>query len=104
MSKTETIGEFFIKLGLDADGIDEKINNVISNIGNSLNSLVTGIIAPALAGLASADFVKQFADEMTQVDKLSQSLNISVESLSAWRQAAEMAGIEAMRSANFLQI
>lgn len=95
MSKTETIGEFFIKLGLDADGIDEKINNVISNIGNSLNSLVTGIIAPALAGLASADFVKQFADEMTQVDKLSQSLNISVESLSAWRQAAEMAGIEA---------
>lgn len=95
MANRETVGEFLIELGLDADDIDKKLNTIVRNVGNSLNNLVTGFVAPALAGLASADFVQQFADEITQVDRLSESLGISVEKLSAWRTAAEMAGVEA---------
>ena len=95
MAGSETIGEFFIRLGLDADDIDKKIKNVVSNISDGLNKLVTGALIPAIAGFASTDFVKQFADEITQVDRLSESLGMSVEQLSAWRTAAEMAGIEA---------
>lgn len=91
----DTVGEFLIKLGLDADNIDKQLNNVIGNVRSGLTNLMTGVVAPALAGLASGELVQQFADDITQVDKLSKSLGMSVESLSAWRTAAEMAGVEA---------
>lgn len=95
MSGRETVGEFLIKLGLDADNIDKQLNNVIGNVRSGLSNLMTGVVAPAFAGLASGELVQQFADDITQVDKLSKSLGMSVESLSAWRTAAEMAGVEA---------
>lgn len=91
----DTVGEFLIKLGLDADNIDKQLNNVIDNVRGGLSNLMTGVVAPALAGLASGELVQQFADDITQVDKLSKSLGMSVEQLSAWRTAAEMAGVEA---------
>lgn len=91
----DTVGEFLIKLGLDADNIDKQLNNVIGNVRSGLTNLMTGVVAPALAGLASGELVQQFADDITQVDKLSKSLGVSVEQLSAWRTAAEMAGVEA---------
>lgn len=95
MAGRETVGEFLIKLGLDADNIDKQLNNVIGNVRSGLTNLMTGVVAPALAGLASGELVQQFADDITQVDKLSKSLGMSVEQLSAWRTAAEMAGVEA---------
>lgn len=95
MASSETVGEFLIKMGIDADGVDRKVNNIVNNIGNSINNLVTGVLAPAMAGLASFDFVQSFADEITQVDRLSESLGVNIEQLSAWRTAAEMAGVEA---------
>ena len=95
MASTETIGEFLIKLGLDADNIDKQLNNVIGNVKSGLSNLMTGVVAPAFAGLVSGELVQQFADDITQVDKLSKSLGVSVEQLSAWRTAAEMAGVEA---------
>lgn len=91
----DTVGEFLIKLGLDADNIDKQLNNVIGNVRSGLTNLMTGVVAPALAGLASGELVQQFANDITQVDKLSKSLGMSVEQLSAWRTAAEMAGVEA---------
>ena len=91
----ETVGEFLIKLGLDANNIDRQLNSVIDNVRGGLSNLMTGVVAPALAGLASGQMVQQFADEITQVDRLSESLGVSVENLSAWRTAAEMAGVEA---------
>lgn len=91
----DTVGEFLIKLGLDADNIDKQLNNVIGNVRSGLTNLMTSVVAPALAGLASGELVQQFADDITQVDKLSKSLGMSVEQLSAWRTAAEMAGVEA---------
>lgn len=95
MASSETVGEFLIKMGIDADGVDRKVNNIVNNIGNSINNLVTGVLAPAMAGLASFNFVQSFADEITQVDRLSESLGVNIEQLSAWRMAAEMAGVEA---------
>lgn len=95
MASSETVGEFLIKMGIDADGVDRKVNNIVNNIGNSINNLVTGVLAPAMAGLASFNFVQSFADEITQVDRLSESLGVNIEQLSAWRTAAEMAGVEA---------
>ena len=91
----DTVGEFLIKLGLDADNLDRQLNSVIDNVRGGLSNLMTGVVAPALAGLASGQMVQQFADEITQVDRLSESLGVSVENLSAWRTAAEMAGVEA---------
>lgn len=95
MASSETVGEFLIKMGVDADGVDRKVNDVVNNIGNSINNFVTGVLAPAMAGLASFNFVQSFADEITQVDRLSESLGVNIEQLSAWRTAAEMAGVEA---------
>ena len=91
----DTVGEFLIKLGLDVDNLDRQLNSVIDNVRGGLSNLMTGVVAPALAGLASGQMVQQFADEITQVDRLSESLGVSVENLSAWRTAAEMAGVEA---------
>ena len=95
MASSETVGEFLIKMGIDADGVDRKVNDVVNNIGKSINNFVTGVLAPAMAGLASFNFVQSFADEITQVDRLSESLGVNIEQLSAWRTAAEMAGVEA---------
>lgn len=95
MASSETVGEFLIKMGVDADGVDRKVNDVVNNIGNSINNLVTGVLAPAMAGLASLDFFKTMSDDIVQVDRLSESLGMNIEKFSAWQNAAELAGVEA---------
>ena len=91
----DTVGEFLIKLGLDANGLDKQLNSVVGNVKNGLSNLMSGVVGPALAGLAGAGFVQSFADEITQVSSLSDALGVNIETLSAWRTAAEMAGVEA---------
>lgn len=95
MASSETVGEFLIKMGVDADGVDRKVNDVVNNIGNSINNFVTGVLAPAMAGLASLDFFKTMSDDIVQADRLSESLGMNIEKFSAWQNAAELAGIEA---------
>ena len=91
----DTVGEFLIKLGLDADGLDRQLNSVVGNVKSGLSNLMGGVVGPALAGLATGGFVQSFADEITQVGNLSDALGVNIETLSAWRTAAEMAGVEA---------
>lgn len=95
MASSETVGEFLIKMGIDADGVDRKVNDVVNNIGNSINNFVTGVLAPAMAGLASLDFFKTMSDDIVQADRLSESLGMNIEKFSAWQNAAELAGVEA---------
>lgn len=95
MASSETVGEFLIKMGVDADGVDRKVNDVVNNIGNSINNFVTGVLAPAMAGLASLDFFKTMSDDIVQTDRLSESLGMNIEKFSAWQNAAELAGVEA---------
>lgn len=95
MASSETVGEFLIKMGVDADGVDRKVNDVVNNIGNSINNFVTGVLAPAMAGLASLDFFKTMSDDIVQADRLSESLGMNIEKFSAWQNAAELAGVEA---------
>lgn len=95
MASSETVGEFLIKMGVDADGVDRKVNDVVNNIGNSINNFVTGVLAPAMAGLASLDFFKTMSDDIVQSDRLSESLGMNIEKFSAWQNAAELAGVEA---------
>lgn len=95
MASSETVGEFLIKMGIDADGVDRKVNDVVNNIGNSINNFVTGVLAPAMAGLASLDFFKTMSDDIVQVDRLSESLGMNIEQFSAWQNAAELAGVQA---------
>jgi|GEM_PF-2255587 hypothetical protein len=91
----DTVDEFLIKLGLDANGLDKQLNSVVGNVKSGLSNLMSGVVGPALAGLAGAGFVQSFADEITQVSSLSDALGVNIETLSAWRTAAEMAGVEA---------
>lgn len=91
----DTVGEFLIKLGLDANGLDRQLNSVVGNVKSGLSNLMGGVVGPALAGLATGSFVQSFADEITQVSSLSDALGVNIETLSAWRTAAEMAGVEA---------
>ena len=79
MASSETVGEFLIKMGVDADGVDRKVNDVVNNIGNSINNFVTGVLAPAMAGLASLDFFKTMSDDIVQADRLSESLGMNIE-------------------------
>lgn len=89
------VEEFLIAIGLDMSDVDKGINKTVNTVKGGLSNLLTGIVAPALAGLASGALVQQFTDEITQVDRLSTALGMNVEQLSAWRTAAEMAGVQA---------
>lgn len=104
MASSETVGEFLIKMGVDADGVDRKVNDVVNNIGNSINNFVTGVLAPAMAGLASLDFFKTMSDDIVQADRLSESLGMNIEKFSAWQNAAELAGVEAEEVASLFLI
>lgn len=89
------VDEFLIGVGIDPSKVEKGINTVVDNVRSGLTSAITGVVVPALAGLASGELVQQFSQEITQVDRLSKSLGMSIEQLSAWRTAAEQAGVEA---------
>lgn len=89
------IDEFFIAIGLDMSDVDKGINKTVNTVKGGLSNLLTGIVAPALAGLASGALVQQFTDEITQVDRLSRALSMNIEQLNAWQVAAENAGVQA---------
>lgn len=89
------VDEFFIAIGLDMSDVDKGINKTVNTVKGGLSNLLQSVVAPALAGLASGALINQFTDEITQVDRLSKSLGMNIEQLSAWRTAAEMAGVEA---------
>lgn len=91
----EKITDFLIGIGLDPSDLEKGLNNVVGDVKSSLSSLVTGAVMPALAGLAGGELFTQMADEAAQIDRLGAALNMNVEDLSAWRSAAEMAGVEA---------
>ena len=89
------VDEFLIGIGVDPSKVEKGINTVVDNIRSGLTSAITGVVVPALAGLASGEIVQQFSDEIVQVDRLSKSLGMNIEQLSAWRTAAGQAGVEA---------
>lgn len=89
------VDEFLIGVGIDPSKVEKGINTVVDNVRSGLTSAITGVVVPALAGLASGEMVQQFSQEITQVDRLSKSLGMNIEQLSAWRTAAEQAGVEA---------
>lgn len=89
------VDEFLIGVGIDPSKVEKGINTVVDNVRSGLTSAITGVVVPALAGLASGELVQQFSQEIVQVDRLSKSLGMNIEQLSAWRTAAEQAGVEA---------
>lgn len=89
------VDEFLIGIGVDPSKVEKGINTVVNNVRSGLTSAITNVVVPAVAGLASGELVQQFSQEIVQVDRLSKSLGMNIEQLSAWRTAAELAGVEA---------
>ena len=92
---TETVGEFLFKLGLDANNIDRQLNSVIDNVRGGLSNLMSGVVAPALGALAGGEFINSIAEEANEVERLSKSMNMSMEDASAWTAAMANMGVEA---------
>lgn len=93
MALKEIVDEFFISIGLDTKKLEGGLDKAVTNTKNTLKNLATGIVAPALAGLATGAFINELTNEISAVDRLSQSLGVNIESLQAWQGAAERAGV-----------
>lgn len=93
MALKEIVDEFFISIGIDTKKLEGGLDKAITNTKNTLKNLATGIVAPALAGLATGAFINELTNEISAVDRLSQSLGVNIESLQAWQGAAERAGV-----------
>lgn len=89
------VDQIFIALKLDTKDIEKGVQSATSSVANGLKNLFVGVVAPTLAAVASGEFISQISGEIVQIDRLSQSLGISMESLQAWQGSAEMAGVAA---------
>lgn len=89
------VAELAVALGLDASKLESGINTAVNNVRQSLASMLTQVVAPAVGAFASGELVQQMTESITKTDRLSKSLGMNIEQLSAWQGAAESAGVEA---------
>lgn len=89
------VAELAVALGLDASKLESGINTAVNNVRQSLAGMLTQVVAPAVGAFASGELVQQMTDSITKTDRLSKSLGMNIEQLSAWQGAAESAGVEA---------
>ena len=89
------VAELAVALGLDASKLESGINTAVNNVLQSLASMLTQVLAPAVGAFASGELVQQMTESITKTDRLSKSLGMNIEQLSAWQGAAESAGVEA---------
>lgn len=82
-----------ILLKIDGGKVDKELTDVVSKVKTSLTNMMTNIVAPAVAGLASGELIQNFTNEIMEVDRLSKSLGVNMEQLQGWQGAAEAAGV-----------
>ena len=86
---------FVITMGLDTKSVETAIHGTIMGIVKSIVSAVTEPITKALAEFDAGAAVAAYTNIGSELDRLSQSLGISTDTLQGWRYAAEAAGAKA---------
>lgn len=100
------VDALLITLGLDTKGVDKGMDAARGKITGGLKSIVSAMAAPvmtALAGLSAGAAISAYTSTAAELDRLSQSLGMSMEDLQGWQYAAEAAGAEAAEVGNFFR-
>ena len=100
------VDALLVTLGVDSSGVDRGMNQAQERINSGVKNIVSALSAPimaALAGFSAGAAVSAYTAAATSLDRLSQSLGMSMESLQGWQYAAESAGAEAEEVGNFFR-
>ena len=100
------VDALLITLGLDTRGVDKGMDAARGKITGGLKSIVSAMAGPvmtAFAGLSAGAAISAYTSTVTELDRLSQSLGMSMEDLQGWQYAAEAAGAEAAEVGNFFR-
>ena len=100
------VDALLVTLGVDSSGVDHGMNQAQERINSGVKNIVSALSAPimaALAGFSAGAAVSAYTSAATSLDRLSQSLGMSMESLQGWQYAAESAGAEAEEVGNFFR-
>lgn len=100
------VDALLVTLGVDSSGVDRGMNQAQERINSGVKNIVSALSAPimaALAGFSAGEAISAYTAAATSLDRLSQSLGMSMESLQGWQYAAESAGAEAEEVGNFFR-
>ena len=100
------VDALLITLGLDTKGVDKGMEAARGKITGGLKGIVSAMAAPvmaAFAGFSGAAAISAYTSTAAELDRLSQSLGISMDTLQGWQYAAEAAGAEAAEVGNFFR-
>lgn len=100
------VDALLVTLGVDSSGVDRGMNQAQERINSGVKNIVSALSAPimaALAGFSAGAAISAYTETATSLDRLSQSLGMSMESLQGWQYAAESAGAEAEEVGNFFR-
>ena len=100
------VDALLITLGLDTKGVDTGMEAARGKITGGLKGIVSAMAAPvmpAFAGLSAGAAIAAYTSTSAELDKLSQSLGMSMDTLQGWQYAAEAAGAEAAEVGNFFR-
>ena len=100
------VDALLITLGLDSSGVDRGMNQAQERIKGGVKNIVSALSAPimaAFAGFSTGEALSAYTERATDLDRLSQSLGMSMEALQGWQYAAEAAGAEAAEVGNFFR-
>ena len=100
------VDALLVTLGVDSSGVDRGMNQAQERINSGVKNIVSALSAPimaALAGFSAGAAVSAYTEAATSLDRLSQSLGMSMETLQGWQYAAEAAGAEAQEVGKFFR-
>lgn len=100
------VDALLITLGIDTKGVDKGMEAARGKITGGLKGIVSAMAAPvmaAFAGFSGAAAISAYTSTAAELDRLSQSLGMSMDELQGWQYAAEAAGAEAAEVGNFFR-
>lgn len=100
------VDALLVTMGVETSGVDKGMNAAQQRISSGVKNIVSSLAAPlmaALAGFSAGAALSAYTEGATGLDRLSQSLGMSMEELQGWQYAAEAAGAEAAEVGNFFR-
>lgn len=88
------IDRFFIAVGLKTDDVEKGMNDLNKKMTSGFKEIAASVAAPLVGALSVGSLFSDFITEATNVDKLSKSLGVNVETMHAWMGAAEELGAD----------
>ena len=100
------VDALLVTMGVETSGVDKGMADAQQRINSGVKNIVSSLAAPlmaALAGFSAGAALSAYTEGATGLDRLSQSLGMSMEELQGWQYAAEAAGAEAAEVGNFFR-